>query len=405
MDAGLSDGQISALLAIWSGVGIAAEVPMGAVADRWSHRNALVAGALLQALGYVAWIAASGFTGFAIGFVVWALGGALVSGSSEALLYEGLSAVGAADHYARVQGWATSAEFLAFIPAVLAATALLPLGGYAAVGWISVGTCLAAAMLARRLPSAPATADPDEEDGTSTLRAGLREAMRPSVAGTVVALALIGGFDAIEEYFPLLAQDWGVPTGWVPIAVLVVTMAGALGATLGGGFAATGGPANRQVGERCCGAAVASSEGESSSLPARRTPLSGSGVALLTGAAATALALAGLVAAIGGLLALAAFYLLHHLVLVVLDARLQARIEGRARATTTSVAGLGTEVVGLGLFGVWAIGQLPLVTALWLAVAAILPSLLGRARRSAMIGVERRSDERSDEAGLVRGRR
>ena len=98
-------------------------------------------------------------------------------------------------------------------------------------------------------------------------------------------------------------------------------MAGALGAALGGRFAT----------------------------------FSGIRVALLTGAAAAALAVAGLVAAaVGGLLALAAFYLLHHLVLVVLDARLQARIEGRARATTTSVAGLGTEIVGLGLFGVWA---------------------------------------------------
>ena len=260
VDAGLSDGQISALLAIWSAVGIAAEVPMGALADRWSHRNALVAGALLQALGYVAWIAAPGFTGFAIGFVVWALGGALVSGSSEALLYEGLTAAGAADHYARVQGWATAAEFLAFIPAVLVATALLPIGGYAAIGWVSVATCLAAAVLAARLPPAPATADPGE-DGTSTLRAGLREAMRPTVAGTVVALAVIGGFDAIEEYFPLLAQDWGVPTGWVPLAVLVVTLAGALGAALGGRFAG----------------------------------ISRFGVALLTGGAATALAVAGLV--------------------------------------------------------------------------------------------------------------
>jgi MFS family permease len=354
VDAGLSEGQISALLAIWSGVGIVAEVPMGAVADRWSHRNALVAGALLQAVGYLAWILAPGFTGFAIGFVVWALGGALVSGSSEALLYEGLTAAGAADHYARVQGWATAAEFLAFIPAVLVATALLPIGGYAAIGWVSVATCLAAAVLARRLPSAPATADLDEDAGSGTLRAGLREAMRPTVAGAVIALAVVGGFDAIEEYFPLLAQDWGVPTAWVPIAVLVVTMAGALGAALGG---------------RCA-------------------TFSGIRVALLTGAAAAALAVAGVAAAVGGLVA-----------------RLQARIEGRARATTTSVAGLGTEIVGLGLFGVWAVGHLALVTFLWFAIAAALPVMLRRSRRSAMIGTERRSDERSDEAGLVRGRR
>ena len=368
VDAGLSDGQISALLAIWSAVGIAAEVPMGALADRWSHRNALVAGALLQALGYVAWIAAPGFTGFAIGFVVWALGGALVSGSSEALLYEGLTAAGAADHYARVQGWATAAEFLAFIPAVLVATALLPIGGYAAIGWVSVATCLAAAVLAARLPPAPATADPGE-DGTSTLRAGLREAIRPTVAGTVVALAVIGGFDAIEEYFPLLAQDWGVPTGWVPLAVL-------------------GGDAGRRARRRpwrtvrrhqslrCCAADRRGGDGAGR----RRARRCG-----------------------GWPLALAAFYLLHHLVLVVLDARLQAgskvgpgddHVGRRTRdggGRTCTVRRLGGRSPGAGDGAVVGRGGDSAVVA----------------RASAPFGHDRgrrRTDERSDEAGLVRGR-
>ncbi|MGH3929704.1 MAG: hypothetical protein ACRDTF_06980 [Pseudonocardiaceae bacterium] len=46
-------------------------------------------------------------------------------------------------------------------------------------------------------------------------------------------------------------------------------------------------------------------------------------------------------------------------VLVVVDARLQGQIEGPARATVTSVAGLGSEV-----------------TALALVVTAVLPRLL-----------------------------
>ena len=371
VDSGMSDGQISALLAIWSAVGIAAEVPMGAVADRWSHRNALVAGALLQALGYVAWILAPGFTGFAIGFVVWALGGALVSGSSEALLYEGLTAAGAADHYARVQGWATAAEFLAFIPAVLVATALLPIGGYAAIGWVSVATCLAAAVLARRLPSAPATADLDDDDGSGTLRAGLREAMRPTVAGAVIALAVIGGFDAIEEYFPLLAQDWGVPTAWVPIAVLVVTMAGALGAALGGRCATFSGtrdrvcsPARRRLHWRWRGSPrrLADSSPSPPSTCCTTWCSSSSTPACRRGSK---------------------------------DA------PGRRRRRSPAS---GRRSSGSACSGSGRVGHLALVTVLWFAVAAALPVMLRRSRRSAMIGTERRSDERSDEAGLVRGR-
>ncbi len=62
------------------------------------------------------------------------------------------------------------------------------------------------------------------------------------------------------------------------------------------------------------------------------------------------------------------------MVLVVVDARLQARIAGSARATVTSVAGFGVELVGLALFGVWALGGL--VVVVWLVVAVALPRWL-----------------------------
>ena len=105
-DSGLSGAQISALFAIWSAVGLVAEVPSGALADRFGRRAALVAAGVLQAVGYALWIgAARTFAGFAAGFVLWGLGGSLVSGAREALLYDGLAAVGAEACYARVNGW------------------------------------------------------------------------------------------------------------------------------------------------------------------------------------------------------------------------------------------------------------------------------------------------------------
>src|SRR5919107_3080726 len=68
-DTGLSDAEISVLFALWSAVGIAAEVPSGALADRVGRRAALVAGALLQAGRYPAWTALPGPPGFARGVV------------------------------------------------------------------------------------------------------------------------------------------------------------------------------------------------------------------------------------------------------------------------------------------------------------------------------------------------
>ena len=60
VDTGLSDVEISALFALWSVTGIAAEVPSGALADRLGRRLALVVGALVQAVGYAAWTATPG---------------------------------------------------------------------------------------------------------------------------------------------------------------------------------------------------------------------------------------------------------------------------------------------------------------------------------------------------------
>lgn len=355
-DTGLGDAEISALLALWSAVGLVAEVPSGALADLFSRRCALVAGGVLQALGYVLWISLPGFPAFAGGFVLWGLGGALVSGAFEALLYDGLAAVDAAAHYPRVLGWTTSAGLLAQLPSAAAATVLFSLGGYDLVGWVSIGTCLAATALAHRIPEPPrapadhATGhDATGHDATGgggylgPLRAGLAEVTaRPVVRAAVLAVAVLTGLDGIEEYFPLLAQDWGVPTTAVPLAMLAIPLAGAVGAALGG------------------------SAGR----------LHPSGLAILFGVAVLTLGAAGLVRHPAGLAGVALFYGLYRLVLVVADARLQERIDGRARATVTSVAGMGGELAAFALFAGWALGGLLLVVAFMLVLAPALPRLL-----------------------------
>src|ERR687884_107781 len=76
---GLSEGQISALFVLWSVTGLVAEVPTGAVADRWSRRGALVLASLLEAAGFVLWTAVPSTASFAAGFVLWGIGGALAS--------------------------------------------------------------------------------------------------------------------------------------------------------------------------------------------------------------------------------------------------------------------------------------------------------------------------------------
>ncbi|MGH3565958.1 MAG: MFS transporter [Pseudonocardia sp.] len=368
-DTGLSVAQISALFAIWSAVGVLAEVPSGVLADRFSRRGCLVAAGLLQAIGYVGWILLPGFPGFAVGFVLWGLGGALVSGAQEALLYDGLAAVGEQEQYARINGWVSAGGLVGQFPVALAATALYAAGGFPLVGWVSVGVCLAAALFAARLPEPPRTAvpdtavpndtvpddtvpndtdpddtDPDDELGyLATLRAGLVEASsRPGVPALLVAAALIGGFDAVEEYFPLILADWGLPTAIIPLAALPIVLAGVLGAAMAGS-------ANR---------------------------LRPGSLAILLGVAMVLFGAAGLVAQPAGIAAVAVFYGTHRAVLVVVDARLQDRIDSRSRATVTSVAGLGAELATFGLYGAWVLGEVPLLAVFGVLLALALPRLL-----------------------------
>jgi predicted MFS family arabinose efflux permease len=231
----------------------------------------------------------------------------------------------------------TAAELLVQVPTAFAAGALFALGGYPLVGWVSVVTCLAAAALALRFPEAPRIEDDDSLAGT--LREGVSEALRnPALRVLVLAVALIGGLDAIEEYFPVLAGEWGVPTATVPLAVLVISLAGAAGAALGG----------------------------------RADRLRGSTLLALLVVAAGCLAAAAVWARPAALAVVAVFYALYLAVLVVAEARLQGRIASAHRATITSVAGLGIELASLLVFAAWALGGPIAVAVLVLAVVPVV---------------------------------
>ena len=333
LDTGLSGGQISALFALWSLTGFLAEVPTGALADRCSRRGSLVLAGVLQAGAFALWTTFPVPLSFAAGLVIWGIGGALMSGAAEALVYDGLAAVGASGWYLRVSGWMRAAELLVQVPTALAATVLFAAGGYRLVGWVSVGCCLSAAALALRFPEPLRSVAGEQAMGS--VRAAVVETLRsPALRLAVLAVGLIGGLDAVEEYFPVLAADRRVPVAAVPLAVLGISLAGA------------------------AGAALAERAGR---LPGRALPA-------LLATAAVCLGVAALVRSPLALGAVAVFYALYLAVLVVAEARLQDRIDSAHRATATSVASLGIELSGLLVFAAWTLGGLAAIALLALAV-------------------------------------
>jgi MFS family permease len=324
-DTGLSVGEISSLFVLWSLTGVLAEVPSGAWADAVSRRMLLRLGPLLGSAGFALWVLVPSYPAFAVGFVLWGVRGALGSGALEALVYEELDRLGAADRYARVMGRAHAAGLLGVVTAMALAGPVLDVGGYPAVGLASVLAGLLTAVVAAGFPE---HRDRDAATGggagwTAVLRDGVAEARRDrSLRGALLLVpAVTAVWGALDEYTPLLVRDTGVADTTVPWLLLLIWA----GATAGGLLA---GPAERLGTGGLAGL------------------LAGAGLALAVGAAAgTPVALTLVALAFGGF----------QLATVLADARLQQRIEGTGRATLTSVAGLGTELATIAVYGSYAL--------------------------------------------------
>nr|WP_202894209.1 MFS transporter [Kribbella italica] len=352
-DHGLTSTEISTLFIIWSATAFLLEIPSGALADVFSRRKLLMLGPALTGLGYAAWITVPSYAAFALGFILWGAGSALISGTYEAFVYDELAARGATAKYAGLLGKARSASLIANLTATLLAIPLFAAGGYLLVGVLSVISCLAQVVVAASLPEATRVASAEETDPEAAahstggwrgaleryvvmLRAGLQEASTSRVVRRAVGLvALLGGFLAFDEYFPLLARGVGATTTLVPLLIAGTVAAQAIGGALAG--------------------------------PAYRLPAAVFAVGL--GATAGLISWGSLSGTAAGFVPIAVGYGVMQLVIVVADARLQDAIEGPARATVTSVSGFFAEVFAVSVYAGFALG------AVWVSLPVLVAGL------------------------------
>ncbi|WP_051706297.1 MFS transporter [Nocardioides aequoreus] len=364
-DAGLSLADISLLFVLWSVVGIVLEVPSGAWADTVSRRLLLALGSVTYAAGFACWVLVPTFAGFAAGFVLWGLSGALTSGTYLALAYDELAALGAPHRYARLIGLGRALAITAMMLASVAATPLLAVGGYDLVGWASVGVCGVQLLVVLSLPSAPKAVSADDVDelqdleGTPgfvpprpgvwhrwrhALRTGVTEAGTSAlVRGAVLASGAILALQVLDEYFGLLFEQQGAALVLVPVLYALTSLGeivGALVATRAGHWR----PAYVGAAVSLAGALVA--------------------VAALTDDPYVAA------------LTLTLGYGLVQLAVVVSEVRLQDSIEAGARATVISTSNVLSEVLQVLAFVGFALAPTGDVAAPVL-VAGLVAVLLG----------------------------
>ncbi len=353
-DAGLTTAQISTLFGLWSVVSFTFEVPSGAWADTWSRRRLYALGAFLTAAGFAAWTWWPAYPGFALGFVLWGLGGALTSGALEALVYDELAAAGATGRYAQITGRSGTVAILSMLAATLLASPVFLWGGYPLVGALSVVVAAAAGVLALGFTETPRREETDEYGGMhgylGTLRAGLRHVrVSRRVAWAVAIAALVPGLSALDEYLPLVTRANGVPTAVAPLLFALPALAMALGSALAGRWAAV--------------------------RPARL------GVALAL--AAVLLGAGGLSGHAAGMLPIGVAFGLLQFAMVITETRLQEVTPSAVRATVLSVSGFAAEVFAVLLYGFFGLGAgfatVPVLFAL--AGLPVLLTALAVARR------------------------
>ena len=339
-DAGLTTGQISTLFVLWSVVSFTFEVPSGAWADTWSRRRLYALGAFLTAAGFGAWTLWPAYPGFALGFVLWGLGGALASGALEALVYDELVAAGAAGRYARIAGRSGTVAILAMLVATLLASPVYVWGGYPLVGALSVVVAATAGVIALGFTETPRAEEVDEYGGVSgylaTLRAGLREVrVSRRVGWAVLIAALVYGLSALDEYLPLVTRANGVPTELAPLLFALPALAMAVGSAVAGRWARVG--------------------------PVR--------LGLALALAAVLLAAGGFSGHVAGMLPVGVAFGLLQFAMVITETRLQEATPSAVRATVLSVSGFAAEIFAVLLYAFFGLG----------AGAAAVPVLFGLA--------------------------
>jgi len=314
---GLSTFQISTLLITWAVTDLATNVPTGVLADKFSRRKLLALSPLIEALGFAIWWILPTYGGFAIGFVLWGVGGAIFDGAYEALLFDELKNVASEDQYVKIAGRAQSFSLIANFTATLLASAAILLGYNFVIG-ASIAVLVVAAGIAITLPETKQYEDVAETQYFLLLWQGISEALHNRVLLEVI---LLGGFigaiyGSLEEYIPLFFKQAGYHTPLIPLLDALTVLAAALASYAAHRFETL------------------------------RTII----FMLLLALAGLALVITGKLLGIGSIPLLIAYTFLIKLIGTIYDGKVQHSIAGKLRATVTSVSLFVVEVMSIATY-------------------------------------------------------
>jgi len=218
---GMSPFQISLLIGVWSVTQLVLEVPLGTVADKYPRRNLLIIALFIHAIGFLLWLNGS-FIFFALGFVLWGIKNALVSGTQESFVFDELKALGKQDDYEEVNGKLEGAFWLGVtLSAVLGG--LMATLNYNYVLISSILTTLLAIVVLFTIKSVRPVQSTGEVKYLTVLKEALLEIRtNTTLLGIIVFFCLVFSvYGAADEYWGLIYQVLGLPVAAVGVFVAI----------------------------------------------------------------------------------------------------------------------------------------------------------------------------------------
>lgn len=156
---GMSLTQVAAIESIFWITVVVAEVPTGAVADRWGRRVSLAFAGGIFCLGSVVFAFSSTYVILLVAYVTVALAMTLYSGAGHALMYDTLRQLGRIREYEKHIGRSEGLAFGSMLIATLLAGPLVALAGYPATilaGAAAMGVAGIIALFLREPPRSEA---------------------------------------------------------------------------------------------------------------------------------------------------------------------------------------------------------------------------------------------------------
>lgn len=334
---GITPLELSTLFIIWAATALVLEVPSGTLADLYSRKRLLIISGLLKSSAFVVWLIYPHFAGFAMGFVLWGTGSSLASGTAEALVYDTLHARGEASAFTRIYGRGVAANSMGVATALLVGGAVAESGFTAPLLISMIAPLLASAIVLFAIDEIRAPRLVQRPAFTATLFAGIGVARAdPWVTIAIAAFAIfVGTYGSLEEYIgPLLDEKPGITLTTIGIISAVAYVARSIGVA----FAHRLGTLRLRT------------------------------IVALFGLAALPLAVTQLSHPIMVGAAFGAYFSICAAAEILLQGRLQSRIQDGTRATVTSLSSMAQMVVGILLF--FAIGSIAQVFG-WHTVMAV----------------------------------